>query len=146
MNTKHTAWELTDQVGHVHSLLGATIEDQVAPYGLTRAQAHALGVLTEFPLGISQAEWARMQGVSRQHAHAIARRLQNSDWIEGATVGRERIVALSESGIQKIEDLRPKLEESLEFDFSSLTKVERKELSRLLGKLIEAISAQSEIR
>lgn len=133
------AWSITDRVGHAHALLGGIVEERVAPLGLSRAQALALAVLGEFPGGLSQAAWARFQGVSRQHAHVLARRLEASNWIEGCRVGRERHVRLSSSGRRRMASLRPRMEAQLQLALSSLTAGERRQLHGLLGRLIETL-------
>ncbi|MFT6437964.1 MAG: DNA-binding MarR family transcriptional regulator [Candidatus Azotimanducaceae bacterium] len=135
MSKDYSAWELTDTIGHLHTLLGAVIERQVKPLGLTRAQAIALGILAERPQGISQAEWARLQGVTRQHAHAIAHRLEHEGWIIAKRLGRERVVALSKTGFQKVEALRPEMELSLQAVFDGLSPDENHVLLGLLSKL-----------
>lgn len=133
------AWSITDRVGYAHALFGEIVEEGVAPLGLSRAQAVGLAVLWEFRGGLSQAAWARLQGVSRQHAHSLARRLEAEGWIEGVPVGRERHMRLSRSGRRRMASFRPNMEARLEEALGGITSEERRELHRLLGRLIETL-------
>ncbi|MBW2241796.1 MAG: MarR family transcriptional regulator [Deltaproteobacteria bacterium] len=133
------AWSITDRVGYAHAMLGGIVEERVAPLGLSRAQAVALAVLGEFPGGLSQAAWARLQGVSRQHAHTLARRLQAEGWIEGKRAGRERHLRLSTGGRRRMASFRPKMETRLEKALAGLAPGERRDLHRLLGLLVKTL-------
>jgi len=145
MPSTYSAWTLADTIGHVFALLGSVIEEQVLAYKLTRAQALALGVLADMDDGISQAEWARLQGVTRQHVHAIARRLQEEGWIVAKRAGRERIVSLPKSRQRKIAALRPEMDTQLQTAFGGLTQKDQRVLNTLLAKLVDSFgrSAQS---
>jgi DNA-binding MarR family transcriptional regulator len=139
MNPGLLAWSITDRVGYAHALLGEIVEERVAPLGLSRAQAIALAVLGEFPGGLSQAAWARLQGVSRQHAHTLAKRLESEGWIEGMRVGRERHLHLSGRGRRRMASFRPGMEARLARALDSMSAAERRELHRLLGRLVETL-------
>ena len=133
------AWLIADRVGYAHALFGEIIEERVRPLGLSRAQAIALAVLGEFPGGLSQAAWARLQGVSRQHAHTLAKRLETEGWIKGTPAGRERHLHLSKSGRRRMATFRPKMEAQLGKALRRMAPGERRELHRLLGRLIETL-------
>ncbi len=142
MDTQPLAWSLADRVGHAHALLGGIVEEGVAPLGLSRAQAVALAILGEFPDGLSQAAWARLQGVSRQHAHVLARRLEQTRWVVGSRAGRERHMRLSALGRRRLNAFRPAMESRLQTALCELAPRERCQLHRLLGRLIETLERQ----
>lgn len=138
-STGTLAWEIADRVGRSHALFTAVLEEVVAPEELTVGQAIAIIVLAGSPEGLTQSEWARLQGVSRQYAHSVARRLQGRQLVTRERVGRTSKVRVTARARHLIRRLRPRTEARLATAVAGLRPLERRDLHRLLGKLADGI-------
>ena len=139
MDSGRFAWEIADRTGHAHALFGGLLEILVTPMGLSRGEAIAMAVLLEFPAGLSQSEWARLQGVSRQHAHALSRKLGRAGLVVGRRRGREVHVRASAVGRRRVVAARPASEAALTRGIAGLSAREVKDLHRQFGKLVRSL-------
>lgn len=133
------AWEIADRIGHAHALLTAALGEVVGPTPLTVGEAIGLEVLALAPEGRTQVEWARALGVTRQHAHALARRLVALRLVRGERRGRTVSMRVTPRGVALIEAVRPSAEARLARAMAALSASERASLHRLGGRLVEAL-------
>ncbi|CAG1008289.1 hypothetical protein MYXO_03708 [Myxococcaceae bacterium] len=136
------AWELADRVGQASALFHGVLGDVVASTPLTVAEAIALVVLASEPGGRTQADLGRALGVSRQHAHAMARRLRGLGLVRGDRRGREVSMHPTARGKRLIEKLRPGAQARLARSLSGLTMREQIVLHRLCARLVESIEQE----
>lgn len=137
------AWELADRIGHANALFGATLRSVVAESPLTVAEAIALVVLASEPAGRTQVELGRALGVTRQHAHAMTRRLTALGLTRGRRRGREVSITPTPSAHRLIAKLRPAAEARLAQALAGLTRSERAALHRLTGRLVEVLMCEA---
>ncbi len=92
--TPAEAWHLTDLAGASCVALAHVASDGARPHGVTLAELVALAILDQHPDGLGQSAWGRLQEVSRQRAHVVARELEErhligarlpSNWQVGLT-------------------------------------------------------------
>jgi len=133
------AWEIADRVGHASALFSATLSSALSSTPLTVGEAIGLVVLSLEPGGRTQVEWSRALGVTRQHAHALARRLVALRRVRGERRGRERLMRATPRGLAVIEAVRPAAEARLSRALSALSAPERASLHRLSGRLVEVL-------
>jgi len=132
-------WEIADRIGHAHALLTLALAEVIGPTPLTVGEAIGLMVLSLAPEGRTQVEWSRALGVTRQHAHALARRLVALRLVRGERRGRAVLMRVTPRGIALIEAVRPAAEARLVRALSALSASERNALHRLGGRLVEAL-------
>lgn len=107
---------------------------------LTVAEAIALVVLASEPAGRTQAELGRALGVTRQHAHAMARHLTALGLMRASRRGREMVMSPTPRAHRLIAELRPAAEARLARAVSGLTHAERIALHRLSERLVEVLA------
>lgn len=134
------AWEIADRIGQASALFSAVLGDVVAPTPLTVGEAIALVVLAGEPAGRTQADLGRALGVSRQHAHAIARRLRGLGLARGDRSGREVTMRPTPRAERLIKELRPGAQARLARAVSGLTPAERRTIHRLCGRLVGSLA------
>ncbi|MAE94233.1 MAG: hypothetical protein CL910_06190 [Deltaproteobacteria bacterium] len=139
MDAGRVAYEITDRIGYAHVLLSDAVDQVLGPRGISRSSGIALAVLDAFPEGLSQAEWARLQGVTRQRAHTLTKQLGGEDLIRLEPRGREVLVALSPVGRRLVRSLAPRTRARLATATARLSRREKRELHALLGKLIGSL-------
>jgi DNA-binding MarR family transcriptional regulator len=132
------AWTVADQIGHAYSRVLAVSHAGLAHANITTAEFVALAILTMFPDGLSQTTWGQHQGVSRQRAHTIGRRLSTAKLVCLQRHGRSSTVTLSRRGQAIVDRLRPSLSADFACEMARLSTSEASELSRLLAKLVGA--------
>ncbi|MCZ7616849.1 MAG: MarR family winged helix-turn-helix transcriptional regulator [Myxococcota bacterium] len=132
-------WEIADRIGHAHALLTLALAEVIGPTPLTVGEAIGLMVLSLTPEGRTQVEWSHALGVTRQHAHALARRLVALRLVRGERRGRTVLMRVTPRGIALIEAVRPAAEARLVRALSALSASERSALHRLGGRLVEAL-------
>jgi DNA-binding MarR family transcriptional regulator len=131
-------WRIADQIGEAYSIIVARADQELASEPVTTAEFVALVTLREAPNGVTQTAWARMQGVQRQRAHALALKLTAARLVEVRRHGRSSTVTLTDAGEQLISRLQPKLSAAYAPDFRDLSNADAKQLSALLIKFINS--------
>ncbi len=137
------AWELADRVGHAHALFGAVLGGVVAGTPLTVGEAIALAVLASAPAGLSQTGLGGALGVTRQHAHALTRRLAGHRLVRRTRRGREVRLEPTPRAERLVAELRPGAEARLARALSGLAPRERRDLHRLCGRLVEVLAREA---
>lgn len=135
------AWHLTDLVGASYVALAAIAGDAAAPYAVTLAELVAIAVLAQHPGGIGQTEWGRLQGVSRQRAHVVARTLEARGLVSVRRHGRDSTVSLSRSGRRLTERMRPDVGGKLASAMAQMRPARARELAVLLEELLASVTA-----
>lgn len=130
------AWLIADQLGRVYAQWLAVSEQELLHEEITSAELIALAVLESFPTGLSQTQWGQYQGVSRQRAHILSKRLLASRFIVLKKSGRISTITLSATGRTTLERIRPGISERLAVAMTGLSRKEAGQLSMLLAKLI----------
>jgi DNA-binding MarR family transcriptional regulator len=131
------AWLLTDQIGHAYSVFLELAEQATHPLETSVSEFIALAILTGFPDGLTQTDWGTFQGVTRQRAHTIAKRLAALGLVSIEKRGRASSVTATCAGVALVAREQPALSRAAAANMGSLTSTEAKELSRLLDKLLE---------
>lgn len=130
------AWSLSDQIGHVYSILLAASRDALVDAPLAVPEFVALVILQSFPEGLTQTAWGEHQGVTRQRAHKVTNILAAEGLIEVEKQGRSSTVTLAPAGQALLEQYAPQTSIALAQALGRLTTKDARELSRLLGKLV----------
>lgn len=133
--TPALAWKLADQIGQLNSQFLAVAEDELAGSSITPGELIALSILESFPEGLTQTAWGGYQGVSRQRAHVLTKRLVVARLIKVAKDGRRASIQLTRAGRSTIEACRPSMSRRLASEMAPLGAEDAKELSRLLQLL-----------
>ncbi|MCP4005077.1 MAG: hypothetical protein GY725_12860 [bacterium] len=144
MDAGRLASEIADRIGHTHVLLSDAVDEIIGPLGISRSMGIALAVLDAFPDGLSQTAWARLQGVTRQRAHALANRLDDDGLILLEAQGREVRVTLSTTGRRLVRGVEPRTQARLASATTGLSSREKRELHLLLGKLITSLERDAD--
>lgn len=134
------AFELADRIGHASALFHAAMGGVVAATPLTVGDAIALVILAGAPAGLTQTRLGSALGVSRQHAHAVSRRLVALRLARRARRGREVWMEATPRAERLIAELRPAAEARLARSVSGLTPKELRDLHRLCGRLVEVLA------
>ena len=130
------AWSLSDQLGHVYSILLSASRNALADAPLAVPEFIALVILQSFPEGLTQTAWGEHQGVTRQRAHTVTNTLAAEGLIAVTKEGRASTVTLAPAGQALLERYAPQTSLALAEALGRLTTKEARELSRLLTKLI----------
>jgi DNA-binding MarR family transcriptional regulator len=138
------AWELADRVGHANALFQAALGGVVSSTPLRVGEAIALVVLASEPAGRSQTQLGHALGVTRQHAHAVARRLAGLGLVRRARHGREVRMEPTPRARRLIAALRPAAEARLARAVAKLSPSERRALHHLCGRLVEVLASDVE--
>jgi DNA-binding MarR family transcriptional regulator len=133
------AWDLADIVGRSYALISELSDKVATEEGVTTARVIALAVLNAFPEGISQTEWGKHQGVSRQRASVIAQELEMDGDIKTTPQGRSTIVSLTTQGTGCVRRYKQVFGSALGTKLNGFSKHDGKQLTSLLGKLIASI-------
>lgn len=139
--TAARAFELVDRLGHAHALLQARSEALVTGLDVSVSELVALFVLLSFPDGISQTDWGRLQGVSRQRAHTVTKRLLAAGLVHCEVQGRASTITLTATGDALATGQRERFAAVAFSDIASLSASEALALHRGLGKLITALES-----
>lgn len=131
------AWLLTDQIGHAYSVFLGMASEALQPLETSVSEFIALTILTGFPDGLTQTDWGTFQGVTRQRAHTIAKRLAGLGLLSIEKRGRASSVTATSAGVALVSREQPKLSRAAAANMGSLTSAEAKQLSRLLDKLLD---------
>ena len=133
------AWTVTDHVGHAHSLLLNVAAKVFVDEDVSVPEFVALAILSEVGQdGLSQTEWGRFQGVSRQRAHVVTKTLAASGLVLVRRHGRSSTIRLSKKGERFVAKWKPALSKALATQFAGLNAKEAQTLLRLLQKLVAA--------
>ncbi len=130
------AWELADLVGETYSRVLARAEGTLENEELSVGEFVALVVLCNFPEGLTQTDWGMHQGVSRQRAHTVARKLEALGLITVTRQGRASTIVLAPKGDELVRTLKPRSSRALVEEFGGLDREEVRELTRLLQKML----------
>ncbi|MFT5358855.1 MAG: DNA-binding MarR family transcriptional regulator [Polyangiales bacterium] len=131
------AWSLTDQIGHAYSVFLGVASEALQPLDTSVSEFIALAILTGFPEGLTQTDWGTFQGVTRQRAHTITKRLAGLGLVNVEKRGRASSVTPTRAGVALVAREQPALSKSAAANMGSLTSAEAKQLSRLMNKLLE---------
>ncbi|MFT6146587.1 MAG: DNA-binding MarR family transcriptional regulator [Myxococcota bacterium] len=131
------AWLLTDQIGHAHSVFLEMAGEALRPLDTSVSEFIALAILTGFPEGLTQTDWGTFQGVTRQRAHTIAKRLLDLGLVSIEKRGRASSVTVTPAGVALVTLEQPALSQAAAANMGSLTSTEAEQLSRLLDKLLD---------
>ncbi|MGE0601640.1 MAG: MarR family winged helix-turn-helix transcriptional regulator [Dehalococcoidia bacterium] len=135
------AWDLADRVGHAYALLADAMSERLVPHAVPAAEVIAMTILHATPGPVSQTEWGRLQGVSRQRAHVVANTLGDRGWVAQERRGRDQLVQLTPEGRHVVEMLREELGAMYAVDMEPLGPGNAAALYDLLGRLIAVLQA-----
>jgi len=136
-----TAFELVDRLGHAYALLEEAASEIAGEVGVTSAELVALVVLVSIDAPLSQSDWGRLQGVTRQRAHVVANALVEKGLVERARSGREARVSLTAAGRGQARRLRASIGRAASRRLGALGADQVSQLHALLGTLVEALEA-----
>lgn len=129
-------WRLTDQLGHANAHLMGVTRDALQHLDISVGEFVALTILVEFPDGLTQTTWGRLQGVTRQRAHTVSKRLASLGLVNVQREGRSSTVTASLPGVALVQRERPALIEAAGANLGTLTAEDAAQLSALLAKLL----------
>jgi DNA-binding MarR family transcriptional regulator len=130
------AWRISDQIGHAYALSVGLAGRSLEHLEISVVEFVALVILTEFPAGLTQTRWGALQGVSRQRAHTVTKRLTGLGLVLVSRQGRASTVQASEEGSALVQKEQPALARTAAENMSGLTANEAERLSTLLAKLL----------
>ena len=130
------AWVLSDQIGHAYARLLNATQSHFEGEEVRVPEFVAMVILTNFPEGITQTIWGTYQGVSRQRAHVIAKKLVARRLVEVERVGRSSRVRLTADGHALISQLQPAVSAHLASLLAPLSQQEAETLSSLLSRVL----------
>lgn len=138
--TPGEGWDLVDRLGAAYVLLAEVAGEAAAACGVTLAELVALAVLagTDAKAGLSQTEWGRFQGVSRQRAHVVARGLAARGLCRVVPEGRASRVSLTPEGRRLTRRLRAHVGAAVVDATTGLAPADARRLSALALALIAA--------
>jgi DNA-binding MarR family transcriptional regulator len=131
------AWRITDQIGHAYSVFLGLAAASLAHLDITVGEFVALTILTASPDGLTQTTWGELQGVTRQRAHTVTKRLANLGLVAVVREGRASTVTVTDAGWDLIQREQPRLAGQAAANLGSLTPTEAARLSTLLAKLLD---------
>jgi DNA-binding MarR family transcriptional regulator len=135
------AFELVDRLGHAYALLAEATAEIAEEQGVTSAEVIALIVLASMDAPLSQSDWGRLQGVTRQRAHVVANSLVEKGLVDRARTGREARVTLTAAGRREARSLRASIGRVASRRLGSLRANQASQLHALLGTLVDALEA-----
>ena len=135
-----TAWEVADLLGYAYVIVSDVMEELLRPTGLTLKEFVALWIASVYEGNLTQTEWGRLQGVTRQRAHVIAGNLKRKSLISMEAKGRETRVTVTPAGRKLIQNHRRKISESLANSLGKMTQSEAVKLTTLLKQVISIVS------
>ena len=138
--TPGDAFQLADRLGHAAALLQSAADELVEDEEVSSAELVAMFVLLAFDGGISQTEWGRLQGVSRQRAHVVTRTLLAHGYIDCRKDGRASVVTLNASGHRVASRLQAKTGHAMHSRLQPIAPDRAHRLNALLGELIDCLS------
>ena len=131
------AWRLADQLGHATAYVAEDMPDLLEGSGLTPSAFVALVVLSAFPDGLTQSEWGRLQGVTRQRAHTVAKQVVGAGLVKLTKQGRTATATLTAAGTEAVNARQPRMAQAVSERLNPLTPAEAQRLSDLLAKLLQ---------
>jgi len=135
--TPELAFELVDRVGHAYALLHARTRTLIADLDVSVSELVALFVLLATPEGLSQTDWGRLQGVSRQRAHTVTKQLLARGLVHREIQGRSSTITLTREGRELAGVQGDRLARVAFDELSELSESEALALHAGLGKIIE---------
>jgi len=140
-----TAFELVDRLGHAYALFDEATYDLASAVGLSSAELVAMVVLASMGSALSQSEWGRLQGVTRQRAHVVANALVQKGLVARTRVGRESQIALTVEGKRESRRLRANMGRAAQRRLGAMPTKQATQLHALLGALVETLEATREL-
>ncbi len=134
------AWRLADSIGQAHALFSNAVGEAVRDSGLTVKEAIALWIVDQHEGELTQTEWGRLQGVTRQRAHVIAKRLEQKGLVKVERQGRDSQVHTLPMG-RKLVELNKEVVGDVLADV--LDGMPRGDVRRLQGLLTQVIAQLS---
>ena len=136
-----TAFELVDRLGHAYALLDEASVELADEFGITSAELVALVVLASVDSTLSQSDWGRLQGVTRQRAHVVASSLVGKALVARTRAGRESRVTLTTAGRRASRRLRLSIGRAVQQRLSAMPAQRATQLHVLLGELVATLDA-----
>ena len=137
--TSNEAWDLLDRLGAAYVLLAEVARDAAGP-DVSLAELVALAVLAGAgPDGLSQADWGRYQGVSRQRAHVVAHQLTDKGLCAVTRRGRDAVARLTPEGRRATARLRARVGAAVQAALPEPVTGSARSLSSGLAELLEAL-------
>lgn len=133
------AWDLADIVGKSYAVISHLSDKIAAEAGVTTSQVVALAVLKAFPDGLTQTQWGKYQGVSRQRASVVAKALAAQGAIESNPRGRSTMVTLTPKGARWVQQHKKIFGSAMKKKLGNFSKQDGEHLATLLDKLIRSI-------
>ena len=140
------AWDLADVIGATYVEIAAIAGAGAESDGLTLAELVALAVLAQHPEGLSQSVWGRLQGVSRQRAHVVARSMIRRGLVTTQKEGRESNVRFTDDGRALTATLRHRVGQQLADAMSEVPPNEARDAGERLQPLLASMRAHDPSR
>lgn|GEM_PF-1239209 len=138
------AWALVDHIGHAYSVFLHVAEGILVDADVSVPEFVALAILAEVGGdALTQTEWGRFQGVSRQRAHVVTKTLADAGLVTVQRKGRSSSIRLSKKGAQFVDTWKPTLSSAMAENMRGLSEHEARTLSRLLLKMLSTSDVTS---
>ena len=152
MSDDHTQPELAEQMHRINHRLRRRWGAQLAPHGMSPHYYRALAAIAHAPAdgevaGLKLREIAERLRIAPRSATEVIDGLEERDLVQRVPHPKDRratLVVITDEGRALHEELRAERQRSSEEFFAVLDEADQRELSRLLGKLIEAHPRPSE--
>ncbi|WP_235605027.1 MarR family winged helix-turn-helix transcriptional regulator [Enteractinococcus helveticum] len=145
--------ELAEQLHRINHRLRRRWGSQLAPHGMSPHYYRALAAIAHSPhaedggvSGLKLRDIAERLRIAPRSATEVIDRLEERGLVQRVPHSKDRratLVVITDEGRKLHEELRAERQRSSEEFFAVLDDADRRELSRLLGKLIEAHSRPS---
>lgn len=133
------AWELADLVGASYVAIAEIAGEAAGTHGVNLSELIGLAILAQYPEGLTQTEWGRLQGVSRQRAHVVTRDLARRRLVVSHRRGRSSQVRLSARGARLTDEMRESVGAELSAAMADVDLAMLQELTRVLPVLIASL-------
>ena len=134
------AWELADLVGASYVAIAEIAGDAAGAHGVNLSELIGLAILAQHPEGLTQTQWGRLQGVSRQRAHTVTQGLVRRRLVVSRRRGRSSQVRLSAAGARLTDEMRESVGARLSSAMADVDASTLRELIRILPALLESLN------